>query len=270
MGKTALVLGIAMVLCSAGSSNAADSFPPIVASASSDIWDLRQVKVTFSEEVVGALDPFVYHMEEFLYPNPSIAVTNVAYGTSSNVVLLYLETSRNPEVPHELHITLHNIEDRFGNPLADPTIVYVPVPFAFQNGALGYIGTRDSTLGEITPNANRGDDPTVSCDDSPRTHGLLQFDAVFGYGPRQIPNCVSCITKATLHLFTTDAFPRGTPVRMLRMLVPWDEASTWNSLQNGIDQTNQVETGITDALIMGVQHARWTNRLCNACADRAK
>ena len=38
---------------------------------------------------------------------------------------------------------------------------------------------------------------------------------------------------------------------MLRMLVPWDEASTWNSLQNGIDQTNQVETGITDALIMG-------------------
>jgi hypothetical protein len=246
-----MVLGVMLALSHNGVLKAADSFPPIVASASGDIWDLRQVMVTFSEEVVGALDPFVYRLEGLFDPANFIAVTNVAYGASNNIVLLRLESPRDLSATYDLHIAFHTIEDAHGNPLADPTIVRVTVPTTFQNGALGFIGTKDTRLEQNAPDTIHGDDATVTCDASPVNQGLLRFDDVFGGGPNQIPYGVGCITKATLRLYTTDQSSPNTPIRMLRMRVPWDEQSTWNSLGSGIDQTNQVETGVTDALIIG-------------------
>jgi hypothetical protein len=130
-----------------------------------------------------------------------------------------------------------------------------PAPASFRDGVAGYNSTQDTELHQGTPDANVGQGGAISvdlADPAPiQSHGLLRFDRVFGGSPGQIP-FGAIINRAAVRLYTTDATDANTPVRLLRMLKRWEESSTWNSMVNGIDETNGVETGSTEGLINGV------------------
>jgi len=81
-------------------------------------------------------------------------------------------------------------------------------------------------------------------------HSLLRFDNLIGGGPNQIP-AGSQINSAELRIWTDDLTDAATPIRLARMLVDWSEASTWDSMVSGIDQTNGVEAGTVDAILDG-------------------
>src|SRR5215208_1042367 len=95
----------------------------------------------------------------------------------------------------------------------------------FQQGVSGYTGTADTYLNADTPTVRFPNNAVVLVDSlSPRAHGLLRFDSIFGAGPGQVPaNAV--ISSATLTLRTSN---NGDPIYAFRMLVPWDETNNWN------------------------------------------
>ena len=224
--------------------------PPFIRSVWGDSWDLSRITITFSEPVVGALVPDFYYLEEDFGSGEVSGVTNVSYGVSNDVVVLTLAGTRNPDGRYTLHIVHHAIEDLYGNPLPDPAFAFVTVPTVFQNGRSGYTGTQDADLRQSSPTANSGANTNVLSDASPLTHGLLRFDHIFD-GFDGILRYQSIIDRAHLRLYTLDRSAANTPVRMLRMVAPWEQGqSTWNSMGNGIDETNGVETGTTDGLIV--------------------
>ena len=78
------------------------------------------------------------------------------------------------------------------------------------------------------------------------SQGLIRFADIVGTGSGQIPSG-STINSATLYLRVFD--PGSGQVQLHRMLVPWTEASTWNSLTGGV-QTDDVEaTSSADAIV---------------------
>ncbi len=107
----------------------------------------------------------------------------------------------------------------------------------FQQGIDGYSSAQDVELrdGEDeVPDTNFSGRSNITIDGSRRgfaTNALLMFGDIFGTGSNQIP-IGSIITSATLGLQMHDP---GDDLKMLRMLVAWDEATaTWNSLGGGI------------------------------------
>jgi hypothetical protein len=87
----------------------------------------------------------------------------------------------------------------------------------------------------------------VDDDDPPGTgrdtQGLLRFDDIFGRGPGRIPGNAQ-IVSATLHLHVTNP---GDLVQMHRMLADWDESSTWNSLEAGVQVDGGEAAATSDA-----------------------
>jgi hypothetical protein len=67
---------------------------------------------------------------------------------------------------------------------------------------------------------------------------------LFGAGPGQIPPG-AIIRSATLRLNNNSS---GDHVELHRMLVPWDESSTWNSLTNSIDRDDVEAAAVADAV----------------------
>ena len=236
----------------------ADASPPVLLSAGSDLYDPALVTVRFSEDVLDASDPFVYWLEDPSNPNNFIGVASAAYGAVSNTILLTLNSPREFATTYNLNISQHTIHDRSFNLLPDPSITRLTVPVSFQNDTLGYVGTEDTEVRFSAPDSAAGGlVPIIITDGQDGTpagavHGLLRFDNLVGGGPGQLP-FGAFISRAALRLYTDDPTDPNTPARMLRMLVPWTEQSTWNSLTNGIDQTNGVETSVTDALIVATQ-----------------
>lgn len=230
-----------------------DFTSPVLAAATASPLDLSRITVTFSEDVIDTsytpFDPYAFYLEGINDPNNFVGVADTAYGVASNIVTLTLSSPRDPGIRYQLVISNHRIEDRFGNPLSDPAIVRVTVPIVFQDGNGGYAGTQDTQLEQAAPDVSHGNDATLVCDGSPLNHGLLRFDNLLGDNPGQVPRG-AFINQATLRIYTDDPSDRATPVRMLRMRVPWNESSTWNSVGNGIDETNGVEAGVTDALVV--------------------
>ncbi|MEM7311262.1 MAG: DNRLRE domain-containing protein [Planctomycetota bacterium] len=121
----------------------------------------------------------------------------------------------------------------------------------FQQGINAYAGTQDTWINEAEPDTSYGESSVrVSDDDIEnfvfgdyQAQALVRFDDVFGSGA--IPSGAN-IVSATLSLelsndidnplFDADFFVH-------RVLVPWDEGSTWNSLGNGL----QVGSELTSA-----------------------
>ncbi len=96
-----------------------------------------------------------------------------------------------------------------------------------------YIG--DGTTGVTQPGANLGQASVVRCDgDADKEQGLLRFDDIVGSAPGRIPPGAT-IERAFLVLTTegTNA-DSATGGRLHRMLVPWTESSTWNTLGAGV------------------------------------
>ena len=210
-----------------------------------DPFDLARVTLSFDESVTGALDPFYYLIDE-LFGTGGAAVTDVAYIGSSNQVILLLDAPLDPLRRYTVTIDA-DIQDHYGNPLGNRQVSIVR-PAAFRQDHDGYFGTFDTELHSgSSADLFMGDNESITpdLDDAGVAQGLLRFDDLFGGASNQIPQCASIIS-AMLRLYTLDP---GSSVRMLRVNRPWNELSTWNSLNEGIDQTNGVETTVTDAIL---------------------
>ncbi|MCI0462855.1 MAG: DNRLRE domain-containing protein, partial [Gemmataceae bacterium] len=102
--------------------------------------------------------------------------------------------------------------------------------FMLQQGLNGYAGTQDTEIRAANPDTAGGDAASISVDlqdDDLQTQGLLRYDNLFGSGANQIPTNAT-ILSATLTVVVTSE--SNGEIRLNRMLVPWNENSTWNSL----------------------------------------
>ena len=111
----------------------------------------------------------------------------------------------------------------------------------FQEGVGSYSSTQDNYLQEGTPDTAHGNEAFVTVDDDGNgiEQGLIRFEDIFGAGAGQIP-FGSVINSATLTVEVYDTSTSGALVRFYRMIAPWSEATTWNSMTNGI-QTDDIE-----------------------------
>ena len=109
----------------------------------------------------------------------------------------------------------------------------------FQEGFNAYTSMQDTELDSSSPGTIRGTNSEIELDNSPQRVGLIRFDNIFGSGPNQIP-FGSIINSATLTVRVSDASLPGANITLHRMLVDWDETSTWTSMGGGI-QLDDVE-----------------------------
>ncbi|HEY1380582.1 MAG TPA: DNRLRE domain-containing protein [Gemmataceae bacterium] len=114
----------------------------------------------------------------------------------------------------------------------------------FQQGVGGYTGTHDTWLQENAPDADNSATSMIFVDAADPAGGnenqvLLRFDSIFGNGPGQVP-LGSTILGATLRFETSGGNAQGDGGHMNRMLTPWTDTASWNSVNDGI-QTNDVE-----------------------------
>jgi hypothetical protein len=118
-----------------------------------------------------------------------------------------------------------------------PTVV-------LQQGINGYQGTQDTWVNEDAPNTSYGDNDTrVSDDDTAngffsddRGQALIRFDGLIGdAGAGRVP-AGATIESAWLTIQVVDDvdFLFDPDFFVHRVLVPWDEGSTWNSLGGGL------------------------------------
>ena len=108
----------------------------------------------------------------------------------------------------------------------------------------------DTFVSRNAPNLAYGSDRIVSVDNSVATderHGLLRFDNIFGTQANQIPRDKR-IAKAILTLTTEGSGSTSNEsCKFYQLQVPFDEASTWNSLKNGIQiGTETVSKPVTE------------------------
>ena len=115
---------------------------------------------------------------------------------------------------------------------------------SFVQGVNGYSGTVDTYVMQASKNTANGSDSIVRVDHSNDINGLLRFDNLFGDLPNQIP-AGAHIVSATLSLETTNG---GSGAELHRMLAPWQEASTWNSLVNGVQADGVEAVSSADAV----------------------
>jgi hypothetical protein len=123
-------------------------------------------------------------------------------------------------------------------------------PFTFQEGAAGYAGTQDAEIRSGQATTPRGSDPTISVDlenGGSISQGLLRFDNIFGNGPNQVP-LGSTIIQGIL-TFTATSSSDGR-ISVHRMLVAWDENSTWSQFGgDGIQPNNSEAAAAEDGFL---------------------
>ena len=144
-----------------------------------------------------------------------------------------------------------NFVERFGAPIpsGDQKVL-------FQTGRVVggtvYSGTIDTQLRQASPTTTYGTGTTALLVDASDVGGnntsqvLLQYANVFGAGANQIPLGAQ-ILDASLIVESTNPGAGGT---FHRMLSPWNNASTWNSMVNGI-QANNTESLTNPSISVG-------------------
>jgi len=125
---------------------------------------------------------------------------------------------------------------------------------SFENGVNGYAGTQDTYIDSVFADFSYGNFSTAVYAEGTRQQALLRFDDIIGAGGSQIPSGAQIVSATiTFEVILTDAFDT---VSVHKMLTNWSEASTWNSLSNGVS-TDNVEaaasaTTVLDASIGGI------------------
>ena len=107
------------------------------------------------------------------------------------------------------------------------------VTVSFQQGVGDYQGTVDVEIWALAPTTILADNPNASSDadnDGGESQVLLRFDGVIGTERQQIPSH-AVVHSARLLL---SAFDQGSTVNLHRMLVPFDDSVTWNSVISGV------------------------------------
>ena len=224
---------------SAGSSNSPtvtviydpDDTAPVFVHASGNPTDPTMITLFFSENIAGNVTEQFNYQIETVPPGGFLGVVTANHGASSNEITLITDP-RDPSSTYQVTISFHGLADFFGNPLPDPSSRPLLFPVTFQEGVNGYVGTQDTELESGQPDLNRGADATVTVDNDPVSHDLLRFDNLIG---SQIP-LGAVVVNATLRMYTVNQAPSAP--RFHRMLVPWTEASTWNSMGGGVSANN--------------------------------
>jgi hypothetical protein len=120
----------------------------------------------------------------------------------------------------------------------------------FREGVNGYAGTHDTFLSVEDQTTDYGSADTLQNDGesvdadgvaSEAAQTLLRFENLFGSGTNQVPSKAK-ILFASLTLTITN---EGDDPGMHRMLVPWQESSTWTSMVGGI-LPDDVEAALTE------------------------
>jgi hypothetical protein len=113
---------------------------------------------------------------------------------------------------------------------------------SFQDGANGYTGTLDTYLQVTTPTTTHGTETTiiVDLDAGDERLGLLKFDL------SSIPSTAN-IVGCELYLVITE---EGQDFALYRCFVPWDESSTYNSVNGGagIPRNGIAASSVEDAV----------------------
>jgi hypothetical protein len=223
-----------------------DTFPPEVVRIVPHP-NLTNLTIHFSEPLLPG--PVADSWNYFLVPTlggEQIGIYSAELLTPSTVFLTLAEP-RAAGVHYS--ISFEGFGDLFNN-MIDPTEQFpIPALVVFQEGFLGYAGTLDTDLRSAAPDTERGDDVIVLVDGSDGTpagpvHGLLWFQEIFGSAPGQIPLGAN-ILNATLHLYTENESVNS--MHLHRMLMPWTEAATWNSLVAGVSADDVEAVSNADA-----------------------
>lgn len=161
---------------------------------------------------------------------------------------------------HTFDLQSNRIEVRSYSPylnqsrLADESHFTLSVPFAsyrstdpvvsFQQGIANYAGTQDTWVDQSNANASYGqagirisdDDVANSLFSDQRGQALLRFDNLIGASSAQIPASAEVLEAyLTIQLADDIDTPLYDPSFYVhRVLVPWSEDSTWNSLGAGL------------------------------------
>jgi hypothetical protein len=107
----------------------------------------------------------------------------------------------------------------------------------FRQGVNGYAGTTDTCIESANPDAvhSVSPDTVLVADGSSLSQGLIRFDNLFGPAAGQVP-LGATILSAKLSVATGWSFGDETPgtVSLHELSVPFDQESTWNSLDGGV------------------------------------
>ena len=125
-----------------------------------------------------------------------------------------------------------------------------PVSVSFQQGVDGYQGTVDIEIWALAPTTILASNPNASSDadnDGGESQVLLRFDGIIGANQQQAPpNAV--VHSARLLL---SAFDQGSTVNLHRMLVPFDDSVTWNSVISGVSADGMEASRHKDSFTFG-------------------
>ncbi len=103
----------------------------------------------------------------------------------------------------------------------------------FQQGTDDYAGTVDTEIWALASKTILNANPNASSDadnDGGESQVLMRFDGIIGNAPRQIPPHAAVVSARLI----VSAFDQGTTVNLHRMLVPFDDAATWDSMLAGV------------------------------------
>lgn len=121
---------------------------------------------------------------------------------------------------------------------------------SFRNGVDGYAGTIDSEIWALAPTTILDGNINASTDadnDGGESQVLLRFDRIIGSEPGQVP------PNAVVHSarLLVSAFDQGSTVNLHRMLVPFDESVTWNSMISGVSADGMEASRHKDSFTFG-------------------
>lgn len=121
---------------------------------------------------------------------------------------------------------------------------------SFRNGVNGYSGTVDSEIWALAPTtilAANGNASVDADNDGGESQVLLRFDDIIGNGKGMVP------PNAVIHSarLLVSAFDPGNTVNLHRMLVPFDESVTWNSMISGVSADGFEASRHKDAFTFG-------------------
>lgn len=104
---------------------------------------------------------------------------------------------------------------------------------SFQQGVNGYQGTVDTEVWALAPKTLLHENPNASTDannDGGESQIVMRFDDIIGSKGNQIPPHARIVSAKLI----VSAFDQGSTVNLHRMLVPFEKASTWDSLISGV------------------------------------
>lgn len=121
----------------------------------------------------------------------------------------------------------------------------------FQQGVEGYSDTVDTLLHGAFPDTDYSTATELAvdgADSGQEIHALIRFGSVIGEQPGQIPPGAR-ILSAALKFYTTN--PTSGEVNFHRMLTPWEDTDTWNSLAGGISADGSEAASNSDGVLPG-------------------